>query len=103
MGKGHFVCGNKDCSHMDDLHSFEVNFAYVEHGEKKNALVKLRLCPSCAFKLHYKKIKAWEKELSRKKVRSRSAKKRARLYRTLHRLPVCVVCSMLVCLLLRIW
>ena len=42
-GKGQFTCGNKRC-HDDEsegLRSWEVNFAYVEHGEKKNALVKL--------------------------------------------------------------
>jgi len=52
-GKGHFICGNKVCSASDGLRTWEVNFAYVEHDEKKNALVKLRLCPDCSFKLNY--------------------------------------------------
>jgi len=28
-----------------------MNFAYKEHGEKKEALVKLRLCPECGLPL----------------------------------------------------
>ena len=38
---GQFQCGNKRCEKEEGLKSWEVNFAYVEHGEKKNALVKL--------------------------------------------------------------
>ncbi|XP_038830845.1 protein FRA10AC1 [Salvelinus fontinalis] len=52
-GKGQFLCGNKRCEKEDGLKSWEVNFAYVEQGEKRNALVKLRLCPECSFKLNY--------------------------------------------------
>ncbi|XP_053367971.1 protein FRA10AC1 [Clarias gariepinus] len=52
-GKGQFLCGNKRCEKKDGLKSWEVNFAYVEQGEKRNALVKLRLCPECSFKLNY--------------------------------------------------
>ncbi|XP_014916098.1 protein FRA10AC1 [Poecilia latipinna] len=52
-GKGQFQCGNKHCGKEEGLKSWEVNFAYVEHGEKRNALVKLRLCPECSFKLNY--------------------------------------------------
>lgn len=40
-GKGQFICGNKYCNSQENLRSWEVNFAYVEHGEKKNALIKL--------------------------------------------------------------
>ena len=29
-----------------------MNFAYVEQGERKNTLVKLRLCPLCSLKLN---------------------------------------------------
>lgn len=42
VGKGQFECGNKKCQSNEDLRSWEVNFAYEEQGEKKNALVKLR-------------------------------------------------------------
>lgn len=45
-GKGQFVCGNKVCDEKAELKSWEVNFAYVEQGEKKNALIKLsKYCP----------------------------------------------------------
>ncbi|XP_076439452.1 protein FRA10AC1-like [Babylonia areolata] len=52
-GKGQFICGSKKCPEKEGLRSWEVNFAYVEHGEKKNALVKLRLCPDCSYRLNY--------------------------------------------------
>ncbi|ORX87509.1 hypothetical protein BCR32DRAFT_215295, partial [Anaeromyces robustus] len=61
-GKGQFICGNVDCSESENLHSWEVNFAYREDNEKKNALVKLRLCPKCSYKLNYKKIKQLKKQ-----------------------------------------
>ena len=62
-GKGQFVCGNKHCSEREALESWEVNFAYVEQGEKKNALVKLRLCSECSDKLNYHhKRKRWNKQ-----------------------------------------
>jgi hypothetical protein len=64
---GHFVCGGVDCAAIRDLHTFEVPFAYHEAGQQRQALVKLRLCPGCAFRLHYKKIKQWERELRRKR------------------------------------
>lgn len=61
-GRGQFQCGNKRCDKQEGLKSWEVNFAYVEHGEKRNALVKLRLCPECSFKLNFhhkrKEVKA---------------------------------------------
>lgn len=52
-GKGQFICGDKRCLVRDGLKSWEVNFGYMEHNEKKNALVKLRLCPECSVKLNY--------------------------------------------------
>jgi len=62
-GKGQFICGDKRCSEREELQSWEVNFAYVEQGERKNALVKLRLCPECSVKLNYHhKKKLWKKE-----------------------------------------
>ncbi|XP_046888275.1 protein FRA10AC1 isoform X2 [Hypomesus transpacificus] len=64
-GKGQFMCGNKRCEKQEGLKSWEVNFAYVEQGDKRNALVKLRLCPECTFKLNYhhkrKEVKAKKK------------------------------------------
>ncbi|XP_063163474.1 protein FRA10AC1 [Candoia aspera] len=52
-GKGQFSCGSKHCNEKEGLKSWEVNFGYVEHGKKKNALVKLRLCPECSYKLNF--------------------------------------------------
>lgn len=45
-GKGQFICGAKHCKESDSLKTWEVNFAYIEHGEKRNSLVKLskKLC-----------------------------------------------------------
>ena len=54
-GKGQFVCGNKFCQESEGLCSWEINFSYREGDEKKNTLVKIRLCPDCSFKLNYKK------------------------------------------------
>ncbi|KAJ3355485.1 hypothetical protein GGF32_001989 [Allomyces javanicus] len=56
-GKGQWECGNLACGERSGLKSWEVLFGYVEQGEKKSALVKLRLCPDCTRKLHYKKDK----------------------------------------------
>ncbi|KAK7123080.1 hypothetical protein R3I94_020005 [Phoxinus phoxinus] len=65
-GKGQFFCGNKRCENKEGLKSWEVNFAYVEHEEKRNALLKLRLCPECSFKLNYHHKR---KEVTGKKLR----------------------------------
>lgn len=67
-GKGHFSCGNLKCALVMDLSSWEVNFAYLEQGEKKNALVKIRLCPDCSYKLNYKKLKAEKKQRKRQRA-----------------------------------
>ena len=63
-GKGQFICGDKRCQEKDGLRSWEVNFSYVEHDVKKNALVKLRLCDDCSYKLNYHHKK---KEVKKKK------------------------------------
>ncbi|XP_072524214.1 protein FRA10AC1 [Salminus brasiliensis] len=72
-GKGQFLCGNKNCDKQEGLKSWEVNFAYVEHGEKRNALVKLRLCPECSFKLnyHHKRKEAMVKKKKHRPKRNR--------------------------------
>lgn len=54
-GKGQFECASLRCPSGEDLASWEVNFAYTEQGERKNALVKVRLCPECSGKLNYQK------------------------------------------------
>lgn len=60
-GKGQFLCGAKGCDCKKGLCSYEVNFSYQEAGEKKQALVKLRVCPSCGYKLNYKKERQFQK------------------------------------------
>ena len=78
-GKGQFMCGNKHCSRNEDLTSWEVNFSYMEQGEKKNALVKLRLCPKCSKKLNYhKKCKVWGGGTKKKKEKASKKHKRHR-------------------------
>jgi protein FRA10AC1 len=72
-GKGQFKCGNQVCGNMEDLASYEMNFGYKERGEKKQALVKLRVCPDCAMKLNYRKLKEQEKE-------AKEARRLAQLY-----------------------
>ncbi|XP_048194632.1 protein FRA10AC1 isoform X2 [Perognathus longimembris pacificus] len=67
-GKGQFFCGNKHCDIKEGLKSWEVNFGYIEHGEKRNALVKLRLCQECSFKLNFHHRR---KEIKSKKRKSK--------------------------------
>ena len=80
-GKGQFECGNLRCTEPDGLESFEVNFAYKEGNppQRKNTLVKLRLCPACGYKLNYKKMKAAKK---RAKKQLRKELRRAKRRRT---------------------
>ncbi|XP_075524632.1 protein FRA10AC1 homolog [Dermacentor variabilis] len=70
-GKGQFSCGDRQCKEPSGLRTWEVNFAYFEKNEKKNALVKLRLCAECSFKLNYR---FQRKELT-KNVTKRSSSK----------------------------
>ena len=53
---------------------WQVNFAYREAGENKQALVKLRLCPKHALQLNYKQN---EKLLKKRKRDHSSAEKTA--------------------------
>ncbi|XP_035793480.1 protein FRA10AC1-like [Anopheles albimanus] len=77
-GKGQFRCGNRNCEEPNELRSWEVNFAYVEHGEKKNALVKLRLCPKCSDKLNYRSKKREVKRMRRRERRAKATKHKSR-------------------------
>ncbi|XP_045665892.1 protein FRA10AC1 isoform X1 [Ursus americanus] len=82
-GKGQFFCGNKCCDKKEDLKSWEVNFGYIEHGEKRNALVKLRLCQECSFKLNFhhrrKEVKSKKRKDKTKKDYEESSHKKSRL------------------------
>ncbi len=55
-GKGATQCGAIDCNARDRLVVMEVNFRYEEHGEIKQALVKLTLCADCFHRM--KKIRS---------------------------------------------
>lgn len=51
-GAGQLSCGALRCDATAGLATFEVPFSYSESGEAKAALVKLRLCETCAQLLH---------------------------------------------------
>jgi len=72
-GKGQFVCGatRPACSGTVGLRTYEVPFAWVERDEKRTALVKLRLCGSCAA-LAFARGAAPERQRTRSRSRSRS-------------------------------
>jgi len=79
IGKGHFICGSRKCDERECLRTWEVNFAYVEETEKKNALVKVRLCPECSIKLNYfHQKKEVRKKSSKRKKDKKEKKKRKR-------------------------
>lgn len=82
-GKGQFICGNKRCETQENLCSYELLFAYVEQGEKKRCLVKVRACESCAQKIFFKKLqqvqrRADKKRRKKKESKSRSSKEKRR-------------------------
>ena len=79
-GRGQFTCGNKACTAADGLQSFELLFAYDEHGERKQALVKVRACPKCADKLSYRRRRDEKKARRRedKDVRRRQRREERR-------------------------
>ncbi|XP_054164423.1 protein FRA10AC1 homolog [Oppia nitens] len=65
-GKGQFICGAKGCDTREELKSWEVLFTYQELGEKKSALVKLRLCEECSNKLNYRQKRKEAKKNKKK-------------------------------------
>lgn len=74
VGKGQFICASTRCDETQKLQSWEVNFGYMEDGEKKNELVKVRLCPQCSDKLNYKTKKRLAKTLKRKSREEQASK-----------------------------
>ncbi|ETL50463.1 hypothetical protein L916_00300 [Phytophthora nicotianae] len=74
-GKGQFSCGNKRCDERTGLHSYELLFAYIEHGERKRCLVKVRACSACAEKLFYKKLVEMRKQERKEKKRERKRRR----------------------------
>jgi len=77
-GKGQFICGGRKCDKSDNLRSWEVNFAYMEDSVKKNALVKLRLCPDCSVKLNYHQRRKDVTKIIKKKKKRKQEKKRTK-------------------------
>jgi len=76
QGKGQFHCGNKVCHSKQCLSSYEVDFKYVEDGKSKRELVKVRLCQSCACRLHYRSLRSARKR--KRKEEAKAAKRRRR-------------------------
>ncbi|XP_047491206.1 protein FRA10AC1 homolog [Penaeus chinensis] len=72
-GKGQFTCGERRCSETEGLRTWEMNFGYIEQEVKKNALVKLRLCHDCSYKVNYHHKR---KEVTRKRTKSNADKHR---------------------------
>lgn len=66
--------------------NFKVNFGYMEDGQKKSALVKLRLCPKCSEKLNFhskkrlikKEPKHIKEETGREKHKKKKKKRKHR-------------------------
>lgn len=77
-GKGQFICASTRCELSENLKSWEVNFGYLEDDEKKNELVKVRLCEDCSDKLNYKT----KKRLSQNLKRKRKEEKKTRRHKT---------------------
>lgn len=81
MGKGQFICASTRCDETKKLQSWEVNFGYMEDGEKKNELVKVRLCPECSDKLNFKTKKRLAKTLKRKSREEQESKSESKRQR----------------------
>ncbi|KAK4514387.1 uncharacterized protein ATC70_001980 [Mucor velutinosus] len=81
VGKGQFICASTRCDETKKLQSWEVNFGYMEDGEKKNELVKVRLCPECSDKLNYKTKKRLAKTLKRKSREEQTSKSKSKRQR----------------------
>ncbi|KAL9540367.1 hypothetical protein PS6_010803 [Mucor atramentarius] len=81
VGKGQFICASTRCDETKKLQSWEVNFGYMEDGEKKNELVKVRLCPECSDKLNFKTKKRLAKTLKRKSREEQESKSKSKRQR----------------------
>jgi len=70
-GKGETACANKKCEAQEGLVSFKTPFSYMENGKLKSALIKLRLCADCSYKLHYHKEKIRKRKNKKKNKRKK--------------------------------
>nr|CAG4642894.1 EOG090X0H59 [Evadne anonyx] len=75
-GKGQFSCGEQKCETARKLRTWEVNFGYIEHGQKKNSLVKIRLCDDCSCKLNYHQKRKEVTKSKKRKSKHKSKKTR---------------------------
>ena len=75
-GKGQFICGNIQCSALQKLKSWEVVFRYLEHGQVKKEMVKIRLCDECTDQMNYSRKRVATEEATRDES-SRAKKVRA--------------------------
>ena len=78
--KGEDVCGEIHCqsgvaSNNTPLQAFEVPFSFVEGGERKLELVKVRLCPLCAEKLRQCAPEDKKKEEGKRKKKRKKRRK----------------------------
>lgn len=80
-GVGEDTCASLRCEHHQRaesvrLRTFELPFAYEEAGERKETLVKVRLCGRCGRKLSWKpEGEAEEHEERKEKNKHRSREK----------------------------
>lgn len=70
-GKGQFSCGARGCEERRGLASFEVPFGYEEAGERKQALVKVRVCPEHAYQLNYRKNRDAERAAEKQQQKAK--------------------------------
>ncbi|KIJ67010.1 hypothetical protein HYDPIDRAFT_85265 [Hydnomerulius pinastri MD-312] len=83
-GTGETSCANTRCEHhhlssaAPELSTLELPFAYEEHSQRKEALVKVVLCPRCVRKLMWKRRhgKREAEERGRDKEEREDAEKR---------------------------
>ncbi len=70
----------KYCGLSDSANVLQVNFAYKEAGECKQALVKVRVCPKHAMQLNHKQnqqlIKKRKQELQKEQIEHSKRQKR---------------------------
>ena len=75
-GKGLHICGDRKCDERNSLVTLEVPFAYVEHGEKRRALVKVVLCQEHAEHLRLAKKISVKREDGDLEAEARPEKKK---------------------------
>jgi hypothetical protein len=80
-GKGQFTCGERKCEERQGLETYECHFKYEEKGERKQALVKVRVCRRCAEKLNksdesFRRVSSSSRRERKDRKRKRSSEDR---------------------------